>query len=117
MSDAELCKSCGNKTGKAGKDEDSFYLKDEGPFCQVCFEYEAKLATYHRILTTLPTRKRMHDLEKMVDLLYQFILHEVDLSHEARCNSVHASNGACEGHMLSSQMMASAETLLKEIKS
>lgn len=34
----ELCVSCGEPTGRAGKGEDSLYADDdEGPFCENCY--------------------------------------------------------------------------------
>lgn len=35
--DPELCCKCGEATGRAGKDEDSLYTDDDGPFCEDCF--------------------------------------------------------------------------------
>ena len=34
----EICINCGDPTGKAGKDDDSLYLYDEGPYCQDCYD-------------------------------------------------------------------------------
>ena len=32
----EYCSVCDSETGKAGSEEDSLYVNDEGPFCKNC---------------------------------------------------------------------------------
>ena len=40
----EYCCECGNKTGCAGKSDDSLYLEDgRGPFCEPCYDHERRL--------------------------------------------------------------------------
>lgn len=34
----ETCIDCGERTGKAGKDDDSNYARGEGPFCDSCMQ-------------------------------------------------------------------------------
>jgi len=39
MNKYEHCCQCGERTGKAGKGEDSLYLQNGvGPYCETCFE-------------------------------------------------------------------------------
>ena len=33
----EYCSVCDSETGKAGTEEDSLYVNDEGPFCKNCY--------------------------------------------------------------------------------
>ena len=36
----EECIKCGNRTGRAGKGDDSLYIYSAGPFCQDCYDKE-----------------------------------------------------------------------------
>ena len=38
MGKYELCCECGNRTGRAGRKEDSLYIEDNGPYCAECFD-------------------------------------------------------------------------------
>ncbi len=39
----EYCINCDDETGRAGKGDDSLYISDKGPYCQTCFDYEARI--------------------------------------------------------------------------
>jgi len=52
--DYETCVICHAPTGRAGKNEDSLYDRDRGPFCEDCFE------EYHK------TRKKMQDMYRAI---------------------------------------------------
>lgn len=34
----EYCFTCNDATGNAGKEEDSLYIDDIGPYCQDCYD-------------------------------------------------------------------------------
>lgn len=34
----ERCIECDEETGRAGKDDDSNYMRGEGPFCDTCMQ-------------------------------------------------------------------------------
>ena len=36
----EYCCECGDKTGRAGRGDDSLYIDDNGPYCEDCYEAE-----------------------------------------------------------------------------
>ncbi len=38
MPPLEYCYNCNSPTGRAGRSEDSLYLGDIGPLCEVCYD-------------------------------------------------------------------------------
>ena len=47
----EICCECDEPTGRAGKDEDSFYSEDtgNGPYCEQCFNELEEQSEYRMI--------------------------------------------------------------------
>ena len=42
----EECVRCGEKTGRAGKGDDSLYIYSIGPFCQNCYDKVIEFDAY-----------------------------------------------------------------------